>query len=59
MPNGATAPGPQANPLLDNIEGMTITGTRPGGAGELLLVSDDNENANQITRTYRLTARLP
>lgn len=55
---GAIAHQPQANPLLDNIEGMTITGRTPDGALCLLLVSDDNEHANQITRTYRLTARL-
>ncbi|TCK24816.1 phytase-like protein with esterase activity [Pseudonocardia endophytica] len=55
---GAITHQPQANPLLDNIEGMTITGRTPDGAWTLLLVSDDNENANQVTRTYRLTARL-
>ena len=54
---GAIAHQPQANPLLDNIEGMTVTGRASDGALSLLLVSDDNENANQITRTYRLTAR--
>lgn len=55
---GAITHQPQANPLLDNIEGMTVTGRAPDGSLSLLLVSDDNENANQITRTYRLTARI-
>ncbi len=55
---GAIAHQPQANPLLDNIEGMTVTGRAPDGSLSLLLVSDDNEHANQITRTYRLRARV-
>ncbi len=57
---GATAKRPQPNPLLDNIEGMTLTGRRlPGGRQELLLVSDDNSGATQITRLYDLSVRLP
>ncbi|MBA2806328.1 esterase-like activity of phytase family protein [Streptomyces sp. KM273126] len=55
---GATAKQPQPNPLLDNIEGMTITGYGPGGL-RVLLVSDDNQNAAQTTRFYRLNVRLP
>ncbi|MCD2190439.1 esterase-like activity of phytase family protein [Actinomycetospora soli] len=55
---GATAKQPQRNPLLDNIEGMTITGRDPDGALELLLVSDDNDNPEQVTRTYRLRTTL-
>lgn len=55
---GATAKQPQRNPLLDNVEGMTITGRAPDGALELLLVSDDNDRATQITRTYRLRTTL-
>lgn len=55
---GATAKQPQPNPLLDNIEGMTITGHGPGGL-RVLLVSDDNQNAPQTTRFYRLNVRLP
>ncbi|MFH9431134.1 esterase-like activity of phytase family protein [Streptomyces sp. NPDC017615] len=53
---GATARQPQPNPLLDNIEGMTVT----GGAHTLkvLLVSDDNQNPAQTTRLYRLRVRL-
>jgi hypothetical protein len=56
---GATAKEPQVNPLLDNIEGMTITGRDPAGALSLLLVSDDNRSAKQTTRLYSLTAQLP
>ncbi|MGW3113922.1 esterase-like activity of phytase family protein [Streptomyces sp. NPDC001091] len=53
---GATARQPQPNPLLDNIEGMTVT----GGVHTLkvLLVSDDNQNPAQTTRLYRLRVRL-
>lgn len=69
---GATARQPQPNPLLDNIEGMTVTGQRrPGGPGpgpgpgpvpgpgrlDVLLVSDDNQNAVQTTRLYFLRVR--
>jgi hypothetical protein len=56
---GATAKQPQPNPLLDNVEGITITGRAPGGRLRLLLVSDDNQNPAQITRLYSLTVRLP
>lgn len=56
---GATAKQPQPNPLLDNIEGVTVTGQDRAGGLDLLLVSDDNENPVQITRLYSLTARLP
>ncbi|WP_020131761.1 esterase-like activity of phytase family protein [Streptomyces sp. 303MFCol5.2] len=54
---GATAKQPQPNPLLDNIEGMVITG-RAKGRLEVLLVSDDNQNAAQTTRFYRLRVRV-
>lgn len=56
---GATSHQPQPNPLLDNIEGMTVTGRTPDGKLKLLLVSDDNANVVQITRLYALTAKLP
>ncbi|GLY92408.1 esterase-like activity of phytase family protein [Actinoallomurus iriomotensis] len=56
---GATAKQPQPNPLLDNIEGITITGRARGGGLRLLLVSDDNQGSQQITRLYSLTVRLP
>ncbi|MGC0331838.1 hypothetical protein RKD23_004828 [Streptomyces sp. SAI-170] len=54
---GATAKQPQPNPLLDNIEAMTVTGHGPHGRLRVLLASDDNQNAAQITRFYRLTVR--
>ncbi|MDN3022697.1 esterase-like activity of phytase family protein [Streptomyces sp. S.PB5] len=53
---GATAKQPQPNPLLDNIEGMAVTG-RSKGAWKVLLVSDDNQNAVQTTRFYYLRVR--
>ncbi|MBQ0886247.1 esterase-like activity of phytase family protein [Streptomyces sp. RM72] len=53
---GATAEQPQPNPLLDNFEGMTVTG-RSGGRLEVLVVSDDNQNAVQTTRFLRLRVR--
>ncbi|MFF3564752.1 esterase-like activity of phytase family protein [Streptomyces sp. NPDC002574] len=56
---GATNPQPQANPLLGNIEGMTVTGRIQDGRLKLLMVTDDNQSANQITRLYGLTVRLP
>lgn len=56
---GATAEQPQPNPLLDNIEGMTVTGRqRHGGRLSVLLVSDDNQNAVQTTRFYALRVRV-
>jgi hypothetical protein len=54
---GATARQPQPNPLLDNIEGMVITG-RAKGRLKVLLVSDDNQNAVQTTRFYYLRVRV-
>ncbi|MCZ9344923.1 esterase-like activity of phytase family protein, partial [Streptomyces sp. TRM76130] len=54
---GATAKQPQPNPLLDNIEGMAVTG-RTKGRLDVLLVSDDNQNASQTTRFYRLRVRV-
>lgn len=54
---GATARQPQPNPLLDNIEGMAITGYSKGRL-KVLLVSDDNQNAAQTTRFYYLRVRI-
>jgi hypothetical protein len=56
---GAPAHQPQANPLLGNIEGMTVVGHTPDGRVRLLLVSDDNHSPAQITRLYSLAVRLP
>jgi hypothetical protein len=53
---GATAGQPQPNPLLDNFEGMAVTG-RSKGRLEVLIVSDDNQNALQTTRFLRLRVR--
>ncbi|MGY9070732.1 esterase-like activity of phytase family protein [Streptomyces sp. CAS3] len=55
---GATAKEPQPNPLLDNIEGMTVTGRDRTGRLKVLLVSDDNQNPAQITRFYYLRVRV-
>ncbi len=55
---GATAKGPQANPLLDNIEGMVVTG-RTGQALRVLLVSDDNDSPTQTTRLYSFSVTVP
>ncbi|MFD0008068.1 esterase-like activity of phytase family protein [Streptomyces sp. NPDC127178] len=56
---GARANQPQENPLLDNVEGMTVTGRTQEGRLRVLLVSDDNGSPEQITRLYHLTASLP
>ncbi|WP_406126240.1 esterase-like activity of phytase family protein [Streptomyces sp. NBC_00989] len=53
---GATANQPQPNPLLDNIEGMVITG-KEKGRYKVLLVSDDNQSTAQTTRFYYLRVR--
>ncbi|MEU7422829.1 esterase-like activity of phytase family protein [Streptomyces sp. NPDC040750] len=55
---GATARQPQPNPLLDNIEGMTVTGRDHAGRLKVLLVSDDNQNPVQTTRFYYLRVRV-
>lgn len=55
---GATALEPQANPLLDNFEGMAVTGGLLHGYG-VSLISDDNFSPTQRTRLLNLVARLP
>ncbi|MEV7685774.1 esterase-like activity of phytase family protein [Streptomyces bungoensis] len=55
---GATAKQPQPNPLLDNIEGMTITGRDRTGRLKVVLVSDDNASPAQTTRFYYLWVRV-
>ena len=49
-PGGATNPGTQPNPLLDNYESLAFG----DGRRELLIGSDDNFNAGQVTRLLRL-----
>ncbi|WGL53336.1 esterase-like activity of phytase family protein [Nocardioides sp. BP30] len=56
---GASALEFQQNPLLDNYEGMAITGRERGGRYGLTLVSDDNNSALQHTRLLNLSVRLP
>ena len=48
----------QANPLLDNYEGMAITAGGPGLAG-VSMISDDNFSATQFTRVLNLIVKLP
>jgi uncharacterized protein len=56
---GAKAKETQTNPLLDNFEGMAITGHPGAGLTGVSLISDDNFSANQTTRVLNLAARLP
>jgi hypothetical protein len=56
---GAHAPEPQVNPLLDNIEGITVTERTSDGRLRLLLVSDDNQGDDQTTRFYFLRVEMP
>ncbi|WP_166178333.1 esterase-like activity of phytase family protein [Rubrobacter tropicus] len=51
---GATTPGTQPNPLLDNYEGLTPGPRLPGGRRAVLLQSDDNFSAGQVTRVVAL-----
>ncbi|MDT0612866.1 esterase-like activity of phytase family protein [Streptomyces lancefieldiae] len=53
---GAAARQPQPNPLLDNFEGMAVTG-RSKGRLDVLIVSDDNRSDVQTTRFLRLRVR--
>ena len=55
---GATAKEAQANPLLDNYEGMAVTFSTGHAAG-ISLISDDNFSASQTTRVLNLIAKLP
>jgi hypothetical protein len=56
---GAVAEQAQLNPLLDNIEGMTVLSNQGDRRLHLLLVSDDNERPTQTTRFYDLDVTLP
>ena len=53
-PSDATTPGTQLNPLLDNYEGLALGPRLPGGRRSLLLQSDDNFSAGQVTRVVAL-----
>jgi hypothetical protein len=53
-PDGATTPGTQENPLLDNYESLTLGPRIPGGDRSLLLQSDDNFGSGQVTRVVAL-----
>lgn len=55
---GAPAHQTQTNPLMDNYEGMAVTGGQYG-VYDLSLISDDNFNPNQITRIVSVKASLP
>jgi hypothetical protein len=55
---GAPSRETQANPLLDNYEGMAITSGGPGLAG-VSMISDDNFSATQFTRVLNLVVKLP
>ena len=56
---GATALEFQQNPLLDNFEGMAITGRERNGRYGVSLISDDNNSAAQHTRILNLSVKLP
>ncbi|GAB3386874.1 hypothetical protein GCM10027568_05830 [Humibacter soli] len=56
---GAQAKETQANPLLDNFEGMAVGPVIHGHTAEISLISDDNFSATQTTRVLNLAARLP
>ena len=53
-PSGATTPGTQENPLLDNYESLALGPRLPGGSRALLLQSDNNFSAGQVTRVVAL-----
>ena len=57
-PSGAPNSAPQANPLLDNFEGLALGPHLPGGRRALLLQSDNNFRATQITRVIVVGVRL-
>jgi uncharacterized protein len=54
---GAPSRETQANPLLDNYEGMMVVGG-PGLAA-VSMISDDNFSATQFTRVLNLAVKLP
>ena len=48
--SGATTPGTQVNPLLDNFESLALGPRLPGGRRALILQSDNNFGSRQVTR---------
>jgi uncharacterized protein len=56
---GAKAKETQANPLMDNFEGMAVTAPLGRGPATVSLISDDNFSATQTTRVLNLAAWLP
>jgi hypothetical protein len=54
---GAPSRETQANPLLDNFEGMSVTPTAQGDV--INVISDDNFSATQFTRVLTLRSWLP
>ncbi len=50
----AESPGTQTNELLDNYESLALGPRLPGGRRSLLLQSDDNFSAGQVTRVVAL-----
>lgn len=55
---GAKAKETQANPLMDNFEGLYVKPLALGLA-QLTLISDDNFSATQTTRVLNLLGQLP
>jgi hypothetical protein len=58
---GATSKQPQTNPLLDNYEGMAVTGDLRWRGNRLVgisLISDDNFGATQTTRVLNLAVAV-
>lgn len=53
-PGAVPHPGKQSNPLLDNIESVALGPRLPDGRQTLILQSDDNFAADQVTRIYLL-----
>jgi hypothetical protein len=53
-PGGAVAPARQPAPLLDNFEALALGPRLPDGRRALLLLSDDNFGADQVTRVIAL-----
>jgi hypothetical protein len=52
--SGAESPGTQTNELLDNYESLALGPRLPGGRRALVLQSDDNFSADQVTRVVAL-----